>query len=351
MAKYKIAVTGASGMVGFHVVAALVAEGHDVVAIVRPTSNTANLQKLGGVAIKKTELDNSQGLLDAIAACDVVVHAAGAVDPLAPAKYIRQVNVQGTGAVLEASAQNKVKQFIFVSSLSVITGQGDQYEVTEAAPYRYCGEAYADSKIDAEKLVLSYSGKSDMGVTALRPGFIYGPGERAWMPRLIGNIKAGRAALLDGGNKETNVIYIGNLCQAISLAIMNRQTCGQVYNLTDGQKISKKLLFDTIADGLSLPRVTRVVPAAVVKVISEVVSPVAPLLPVSIRAPLSRFSRAAFRLAGVNQGFSIEKAESELNYVERIAFADGMAKTLPYFAAIASGDKAIVGSDYSTAVK
>lgn len=219
-----------------------------------------------------------------------------------------------------------------MSSLSVVTGQGDQYDVTESAPYRYCKEAYADSKIDAEKLVMSYSGMGDMAVTALRPGFIYGPGERAWMPRLIGNIQAGRAALIDGGGKDTNVIYIGNLCQAVCLAVMNPQSWGQVYNLTDGQKISKKLLFDTIADGLSLPRVRRSVPALPVKVISEVVSTVAPVLPGSIRAKLARFSRAAFRLAGVNQGFSIAKAENELKYVNRIPFAEGMSKTLRSFA-------------------
>ena len=322
-------------MVGFHVVDSLIHEGHDVVAVVRKTSNTKPLEGISGIGaltIRQIELDDAQGLSEALSGCDVVVHAAGVVDPLAAAYYIRKVNVDGTKAVLQASVDNKIKHFILISSLSVITGQGDQYDVTEAAPYRYCKESYADSKIDAEKLVLSYSGMGDMAVTALRPGFIYGPGERAWMPRLIGNIQAGRAALIDGGGKDTNVIYIGNLCQVVSLTVMNPQSWGQVYNLTDGQKVSKKLLFDTIADGLSLPRVRRSVPAPVVKVISEVVSTVAPVLPGFVRAKLARFSRAAFRLAGVNQGFSIVKAENELHYVNRIPFAEGMAKTLRSFA-------------------
>ncbi|MBC7996598.1 MAG: hypothetical protein IAF58_01565, partial [Leptolyngbya sp.] len=61
------------------------------------------------------------------------------------------------------------------------------------------------------------------------------------------------------------------------------------------------------------------------------ISSFAPLLPVDKQKSLARFSRAAFRLAGVNQGFSIKKAEAELGYTERVPFSQAMPKTLEYF--------------------
>ncbi|MGH9553089.1 MAG: hypothetical protein ACRD3W_27165, partial [Terriglobales bacterium] len=63
----------------------------------------------------------------------------------------------------------------------------------------------------------------------------------------------------------------------------------------------------------------------------EVVSAVAPMLSADTQKKLTRFSRAAFRLAAVNQGFDIAKAERDLGYSNRIPFSEGMARTLEFF--------------------
>ncbi|MBX9878953.1 MAG: SDR family NAD(P)-dependent oxidoreductase [Candidatus Obscuribacterales bacterium] len=338
MDKTTVLVTGATGLVGFNAVKHLLSKGFMVKALTRSSSNVADLKSLGTtgqLTIVQADLDDKAQLVNCMKGVDVVVHAAGFVDPLGKRADIYKVNVEGTGNILAAAEEAGVKQLIHISSLSVITGQGDQYGLSEKAELKYCGEAYADSKVDAEKLVTSQNGT--INVTVLRPGFIYGPKEKAWMPRLINSIAQGKAMLIDGGQKETNVIYVGNLSQAIELAILNEQSFGQVYNLTDGERVSKKQLFDAIADGLQLPRVTRVIPSAVARTACEVVSTIAPLLPLSARKGLSRYSRAAFRLAGVNQGFDISKAERELNYTNRVPFSEAMKLTLADFGAKKAG--------------
>jgi hypothetical protein len=68
------------------------------------------------------------------------------------------------------------------------------------------------------------------------------------------------------------------------------------------------------------------------------------MLPVESQRKLARFSRAAFRLAAVNQGFSIKKAESELGYTNRIPFATGMADTLSTFKNPANERQQLSGS-------
>ena len=71
-----------------------------------------------------------------------------------PSAHVKPFSLRTWAALKNAIAASKmagVKHFIFISSLSVITGQGDQFNVDESAPLRPCGESYADSKIEAEK--------------------------------------------------------------------------------------------------------------------------------------------------------------------------------------------------------
>jgi nucleoside-diphosphate-sugar epimerase len=333
----KVAVLGASGLVGSHVVEYLAKGGYPVVAIVRSAGTSEalidfcnSMKDSIDVKIQQASLNDPPSLRAAFEGVDIVVHAAGSVNPLGSKTEIFATNFGGTKNALAAAKLAHVKHFIFISSLSVITGQGDQYNVNESAQWAPCGENYADSKIEAEKAVMAAS-CPELRTTSLRPGFIYGPREKSWMPRLITNIKNGKAMLIDGGTRETNVIYVGNLCRAVEKSLLNPKAFGQVYNLTDGQKITKKQLFDAISDGLGLPRVSKNVPRPVAKLACEVVSAIAPMLPPDAQKNLTRFSRAAFRLAAVNQGFDISKAERDLAYTNRIPFSEGMARALEFF--------------------
>lgn len=346
MQKLKILVTGASGMVGYHAVKGLLAAGHEVTAIIRPSSVDSELKILSGnLWIRRAELTDDSALRSAMKDIDVVIHAAGMVDPLAKREEIYAINVEATKNILGIADGANIKHFIHISSLSVITGQGDLHSANEELPLVYCGESYADSKVDAEKAVSMFFGRGKMMVTILRPGFIYGPMEKAWMPRLIENLRTGKAMLIDGGIKQTNVIYVDNLVTAIQLTIMNPKADKQVFNLTDGETVTKKELFDAICDGMGFKRISREVPGWLAKTACEVVSTFAPFLPPDSRKGLSRFSRAAFRLAGVNQGFDITKAENLLGYTQRTPFGEGMRITVEYFkknTANASRDKAAV---------
>lgn len=330
----RVFVTGASGLVGSDFVERLVAEhGACAVAAVRATTNTAALSALAArfsdrLSIVEAPLDDEDKLAEAMLGCDAVVHSAATIDPNGNGKNLRAVNVEGTRNTLNAAIKAGIKHFVHISSLSVITGEEDKYNVSESEPLRHCREAYANSKIDAELIVMAEKERGRIEVTALRPGFIYGPREQAWMPRLMQALKQGRALVVGGGVKQTNVIYVKNLSRAIILALLNKVAYGQVYNLTDGQIVTKKQLFDTVADELGLPRARIHVPVGVAKLLCEMSSLAAPWAPPFVEPLLSRYSRPAFRLAAVNQGFDISKAERELGYTDRIPFAIGMAETL-----------------------
>lgn len=353
MAKPKIAVTGAGGLVGSNLVEYLASKGYQVLALVRSDKSRKLLLSFSGsgygsVHVAFADILEKTSLTKVLSGVDVIVHAAGAVDPYGKRELIFKTNVEGTFCALSAAKEAGLKQFIHISSLSVITGQDDQFKLSEDAQLRYCGEPYADSKVDAEKLVLREIEHDAIKVTVLRPGFIYGPRERSWMPRLIDSISEGHAMLIDGGLRQTNVIYVENLSRAIELSLLNERAYGQVFNLTDGDEVTKKQLFDAISKGLALPPVSRTIPRPVAKVFCELVSSCAPVLPQKLQGELARYSRAAFRLAAVNQGFDISKAERELKYVNRVPFEEGMSRTLDYFRKQGDGLKSLSSSGVST---
>ncbi len=333
----KILVTGASGLVGLHLTRYLVAKGHTVVALIRSSSQIVPLQELlssGHLTIESVELNKIFDLSKIMTGCDVVVHTAAVTDPFKTRQEIFAVNVNGTKSVVEAAISASVKQLVHISSLSVITGRKDQFGTKEEARLQVCGEPYGDSKVAAERYL--YSQKGRLAITILRPGFIYGPEEHSWLPRLISSISSGKVMLIDGGQKETNVIYVENLCRAIDACLLNKVSFNQTYNLTDGKTPTKKELFDTIAQCLNLPPVTRSIPSVIAYPFCECISSLASIMPINVKQNLARYSRAAFRLAGLNQGFDISRAERELGYVNCISFAQGMSETLKHYQTIPS---------------
>src|SRR5262249_61623794 len=87
----------------------------------------------------------------------------------------------------------------------------------------------------------------------LRPGFVYGPRDRTLLPRLIANLRR-RLRYIGSGRQALNCIYVGNLIDAIFLALERPQAVGQVYNLTDGEPVAKRRVIEGAVRGPDPPR-------------------------------------------------------------------------------------------------
>lgn len=173
----KALVTGANGFLASNVVRELNRRGYSVRAMVR---STADLRSLPGTdyELYYGNITNTIHTLEASKDCDVVIHiAADTSQYYTNVESYRQVNVEGTLNMLEASVKNNVKRFIFVSTANTFGHGTKSNPGNERMPakYPFTSSGYALSKMEAQKLVLDYADSRKLDAVVVNPTFMIGP--------------------------------------------------------------------------------------------------------------------------------------------------------------------------------
>ena len=319
-------ITGATGFVGSHVAERVRSQGHAARCLVRTGGDAAFLRSIGA-EIVPGDLTDGAGLKAALQGVDVVVHSAAKVGDWGPVEDYRKVNVEGLRALLDAAKGLPLSRFVHVSSLGVYEARHHYgTDETEPLPARHI-DGYTQSKVEAEALSLEYGRTENIPVTVLRPGFIYGPRDRSVLPRLIERLKAGSVVYIAGGRYALNTTFVGNLVDAIMIAAAHPKAVGEVFNITDGEFVSKRKFFEAVADGMGLPRPKRNIPLFLAKVLAKWRerafrrrnSPTPP-----------RLTQAVVKFAGLNLDYSIGKARTVLGYSPSTGFDDGMRQAIAW---------------------
>jgi nucleoside-diphosphate-sugar epimerase len=320
-------ITGATGFVGSHVAEACRARGDSVSAIARPGSDTEWLENLG-VTILRGDFTDPALARQALESADVVVHCAAKVGDRGPVEEYRAVNVEGLRGLLEACKGRRLDRFVHMSSLGVYEPR-HHYGTDESEPLpQNHVDGYTQTKVEAERLALEYHRKHGVPVVVLRPGFVYGPRDRAVLPKLLKHLAEGRVHYLGGDQRALNTIFVGNLVDAVFLAVDKPESIGQVYNLTDGERVTRQRFFEAIVNELGYPRPHQRLPRWLAALVAR-------FLWRQIRRagpegkPLLTAAKYKFLL--LNLDFSIEKARRELGYRPRIAFDEGMRESLAWY--------------------
>jgi nucleoside-diphosphate-sugar epimerase len=325
---HRYLITGATGFVGSHLAEACVARGATVVALARAESDTGLLEKLG-VRLVRGDLTDGDAVRRAVDSADVVVHCAAKVGDWGPVADYRAVNVDGLRQLLDACRGKPLQRFVHLSSLGVYAARHHHgtKETEPLPPYHMDG--YTQSKVEAEQLALGYQRHFQVPVVILRPGFIYGPRDRTVLPKLIESLRDGKVRWIGGGKRAMNTIYVANLVDAIFLAADNPQAVGHVYNLTDGELVSKRRFIEALAHGLNLPEPhPRSVPLWFARIIAWGMERQARK---NGAAKAPRLTQARLKFLGLNLDFSIDKAKNELGYRPSVSFERGMAQTVAFY--------------------
>ncbi len=321
-------ITGATGFLGGHIAEACIARGHAVSAIVRAESNVAHLEKLGA-ALHRGDLADAAIVRPALEGVEVVVHCAAKVGDRGPVEEYRAVNVEALRGLLEACKGRPLHRFVHMSSLGVYEARHHHgTDETEPLPAEHI-DGYTQTKVEAERVAREYHEKHGVPVVILRPGFVYGPRDRTVLPKLIRRMSTGKIHYLGGDRRALNAIYIGNLIEAVFLAVEKPQAVGQAYNLTDGEFVSKRRFFEAVSDGMGLPPSKQILPRPVAAFVVWLLHKHVVRATRAGRKPL--ISHAQFKFLLLNLDFSIEKAKRELGYRPPYSFDEGMRQTMAWY--------------------
>lgn len=197
---------------------------------------------------------------------DTVIHAAAAVwDPSLPRSIYYDTNVIGTQIIIDTCIEMGVPRLVYTSSMDVVMdGKRENRLVDESAPYPVVParmNKYAYSKMLAEQAVIKANSPT-LSTCALRPGGMYGPGDRYHVTNIIKNAKHGLNVRLGSGKARFSHVFSGNVAHAHILAAEHLASgspvAGQVYFITDHEPEN---FFDFMepflkAMGISPPRIS-----------------------------------------------------------------------------------------------
>jgi dihydroflavonol-4-reductase len=177
-----ILVTGATGFLGAHVVAALREQGKAVVALVRdPNAAAARRVEALGATLATGDVLDLASIETAAAGCVAVLHCAGKVSrDGADAVLMTKVNVGGVGNVLEACKRAGIKRAVVASTSGTIGVSTDPDAVadeTNPAPLELINKwPYYRSKYYGEQIALDHDAP-DFEVVIVNPALLLGPGD------------------------------------------------------------------------------------------------------------------------------------------------------------------------------
>ncbi|MBI4361370.1 NAD-dependent epimerase/dehydratase family protein [Candidatus Micrarchaeota archaeon] len=220
-----ILVTGGAGFIGSHLCDRLNAVALDDLS-------SSSKEFVSGELVEADVCD-AAAVLEAVEGAEAVFHFAAAADVRqgeAEPKRVRRVNVEGTRTVLEACRDAGVPRFVLASTAAVY-GSRDAPAGEEASLNPE--SRYAASKAEAESLARGMAG-SNLGVTVLRLGNVFGPRSRRgvmydFFRKLQGN--ASRLEILGDGRQTKSYVYVSDVVDAVLCAFENQEKNFEVYNV------------------------------------------------------------------------------------------------------------------------
>lgn len=272
----RILITGGAGFIAYHLAAALLARGAEIVLADNFNNfydpeikrrNVRDLQTLGPAPVYELDILDREGLrrLFSETRPDAVVHLAawaGVRPSLEKPALYSEVNVTGTVHMLEMAREFATRCFIFGSSSSVYGGS-TQIPFSEDNPVDNPVSPYAATKRAGELLCRTYSHNYGMHITCLRFFTVYGPRQRPEMAihkfaRLMWDGKP--IPIFGSGESRRDYTYVEDIVGGILGAIQINSRF-EILNLGESQTISLIEMVKSLENALGRKAELRFLPA------------------------------------------------------------------------------------------
>jgi len=324
-----VLITGATGFIGGHLVRANIARGRHVRAFVLPDDPGKADLAAPRVEVVEGDVRNYDSVREAVSGVDIVFHCAAVVTDWAPKRLFREVTVGGAETICRAAVDARVRRLVDVSTNDVF-GRDESKVLDETCRLVPWGEPYPDAKIAAERIMWRAHTEQDLPVTMVYPCWVYGPGDKTFVPLLADAIL--KHALIYW-RKDVLVwpTYVDNLVDLMLLISEDARAVGNGYLVHDGAHTTLEEWCRRIAETLQVPPVTARIPYWTAIAAAVVLEGAWKVLRKKTRPLLTTYT---VKNLGSRLRFSIDKAEHELGWKPRIAWTEGLVRTMEWLRAL-----------------
>jgi dihydroflavonol-4-reductase len=275
-----------------------------------------------GVEVVIGDLRDRATTQRALQGIDTVYHLAAVFRRAGvPNSEYRTVHVDATRQLVECSAAAGVTRIMHCSTVGVHGHVEGDAPAAEESPFRP-GDIYQLTKLEGEQIALRTAEHVGIPLTVVRPGPIYGPGDRRLL-KLIGGVARRRFLLLGDGSPRFQMVYVEDLVKGFRLAAETPSAVGRTYIITGDEAPTLNELVLKIASvaRVSAPRARLPVwPFWLAGALCEAIC-----VPLRIEPPIFR-RRVNFFTN--NRWFDISRARIELGFAPRVSLRDGLFRTL-----------------------
>jgi nucleoside-diphosphate-sugar epimerase len=319
----KVLVTGASSLIGAGVAMSLARRGDDVVTFQRRA--VPGLAAESSIEQFTGDIRDHDAVDGAAAGCDAIVHVAAKVGVTGTWEEYRSINVDGTANVVAAARNRSIARVVHVSSPSV--AHGGEPIIGGLADPPVLGRRrawYPESKAMAEIDALAAVGDG-LGLVAIRPHLVWGPGDTQLVGRIVERARAGRLALVGGGRALVDTTYIDNAIEALIAALDSvapgAACSGRAYVISNGEPRPIRDLVEGICRAAGAPFHPRSISLRAARTLGLIVERAWPLLQRDDEPPLTHF--VAEQL-GTAHWFDPRPARDDLGWSPTVSIDEGL---------------------------
>ena len=310
-----VAVTGAGGFIGGHLLSVLSGMGHQVRAITRGLPAAP----LPGVRyFECSDIARRDEWEQALAGADAAVHLVARVHVTQPsssdADEYQRVNVEAGTGFARACSEHAVKRLVYISTIKVNGEATGTHAFTAADAPTRTHEAYARTKRDTETALFAIGRQTGLQVVVIRPPLVYGPGVKGNLQAMMRAVKGRWPLPFASIANRRSLVSVFNLCDLIGVCLAHPAAAGEVFLVCDGKDVSTPELLRSLASAMRCKALLVPCPVALLRLAGAVLG------------QADKISRLCGDLR-----VDMDKTRKLLDWEPPYSFADGIERTAKAF--------------------